>query len=452
MSGTRGPAAHPWLRLVAVIIVAALVAWDATQARPPRELTIETGPVGGSYYVAATKYQALLAERGIRLQVKPKTNSLELMQDVTDPAAGVDVGFVAQDLSASRAAPVYMLGQIQLQPVFVFANANLGRRSTIDDLRGRRIVLPPQNSATTAAALRVFQLYDISPENSAFVYAPLAEAVRDLRAGNYDAGAFMLAPENDVVHELINDSGLHLVPTAEARAIAKQLPFLRPVVMPRGIYNIADAIPPEDTTLVAATVGVVVRKGLHPFLVYALLEALTKTHRDAGVLNAADDFPNLLGTQLEPHPLAVAYYRDGIPWTYRDLPPWLASALDRHLLLAAGLLAVIGLLIVATWLADVLAAVLRGLGFLLLGPTARRQVREATVPLPTQPAPGAPARSHPLRLRLAGALLYLGLPAELPPRHSLADRLRGTHAARAPTVPDAAADELRRLPPQGVGR
>lgn len=354
-----------WLRLLTAAFIAAILAAAVRQDRPPHDLTIETGPAGGSYYEAAMQYQAILAARGIRVQVKPKANSLELLQDVTDPAAGIDAGFVAQDLSASKTVPAYAIGQIQLQPLFIFANAELGRRSSIDDLRGRKILLPPQNSATVAAALKVFQLYDISPDNTSFTYAPLAEGVRDLRAGRYDAGAFMLAPENAVARELIADSGLHLLPVSEARAIANQLPFLRPVTLPRGIYNIADAIPPEDTTLVAATVGVVVRRSLHPYLVYALLDALTQTHRGPGVLNAADDYPTLTGSQLEMHPLAVAYYRDGIPWIYRELPPWLASVLDRHTVTLAVLAGLAALMAATTWLAAAIAGVLRGVALLL---------------------------------------------------------------------------------------
>src|SRR5262249_6871144 len=146
-------------------------------------------------------------------------NSLELIGDVANPASGIDVGFVAQDVSANKDGPVLAIGQIQVQPLFIFANAELGRRSTIDDLRGRKIVLPPQSSATADAAIRMLKLYDISPDNTSFTFAKLVDALRDLHGGKYDAGAFMLAPENDVVRDLINDSGLHLLPVPEARAV-----------------------------------------------------------------------------------------------------------------------------------------------------------------------------------------------------------------------------------------
>ncbi len=174
----------------------------------------------------------------------------------------------------------------------------------LDDLRGRKIVLPPNDSATTEAAIKVLELYDITPDNSSFTMMPLGDGVKQLQEGRFDAGIFMLAPENPVIRTLAADSALHLVPVAEVKAIASHLPFLRPVMLPRGIYSIADAIPPDSTPMVAAPVGVVVRDDLHPCLVYALLEAMAKVHRGATFLSAAGEFPTTAGSQLAIHPLA----------------------------------------------------------------------------------------------------------------------------------------------------
>ena len=107
--------------------------------------------------------------------------------------------------------------------------------------------------------------------------------------------------------------------------MANHLPFLRHVVLPRGIYNIADAIPPYDTPLVAATVGIIIRDNLHPYLIYSLLEAMTVLHRPPTFLSGAGEFPTLAGAQLNAHPIAMDYYKSGLPWAYRDLAPWIAS-------------------------------------------------------------------------------------------------------------------------------
>ena len=365
------PARPTRLRLAGFVAALAIIVTAALYARPPSNLTIATGPVGGSYHQAALGYQKILAARGIDLQLRPNPNSLDIVRDVGDPRSGIDAGFVAQDVSGSKDAELFAIGQIELQPLFIFASAELGRRSNLDDLRGRKIVMPPSNSATSDAAIRLFKLYDITQQNSYFTFMGLADAVKNLRAGKFEAGVFMLAAENSVIRELSADSSLHLMHVTEVKAIANHLPFLRPVVLPRGIYNIADSVPPSDTAMVAAPVSIVVRAGLHPYLVYSLLEAMTKLHRDPTFLSNAGDYPTITGSQLAVHPLAAQYYRTGIPWAYDALWPWLASAVYEYQLLLVGLFALSGIYISVICLAELGGILLELIALLILGGVRR---------------------------------------------------------------------------------
>lgn len=340
------------LTLAVIVVVAYL-------SRPPSHATIEVGPVGGSFYQIAQQYQPLFARNGIKLQLLVNANSLEIMGDVASGKDGVTMGFEAQDTSAYTQAPIATAGRIQLQPLFIFANANIGRRISLTDLRGLKIVMPPANSATSDAAVRMLKLYDITPENSSFTFMQLADAAKELKEGHFDAGAFMLAPDNSVIRDLTEFTGLRLVPTPEAKAIVNHLPFLRPIVLPRGIYDIADGIPPTDVPMLAGTVDVVVRKDIPPYILYTLLQAMTQVHRGATFLSAAGEFPSISGTDLIPHPLALDYYSAGVPWTYRYLPPWAANFVDRYGLLALGLFVLAELYRWSHSVAD-LAAALRG--------------------------------------------------------------------------------------------
>jgi len=69
---------------------------------------------------------------------------------------------------------------------------------------------------------------------------------------------------------------------------------------------------------------------LHPYLVYSLLDALAKVHRDPTFVSNAGDYPTIAGSQLTVHPLAAQYYRTGIPWGYSELSPWTATALYEN--------------------------------------------------------------------------------------------------------------------------
>lgn len=358
MTGPTLPGAVPVLRLVVFAVAVALILVGVRLSRPPHDLTIEVGAVGGSYYENAVRYRDILAARGIDLHIVPQPDSLRIIKDVATPGSGIDIGFTAQDLSAAADLPVATIGLVQLQPMFIFASADLGRRSILNDLRGRRVVTLPSNSASAEATLRVFELYDITPENTSFTFLPLADAVRELRAGRFDAGVFILAPENQVIRDLAADTGLHLVPIPEMRAIAHHLPFLRLVVLPRGIYNIADAVPPNDTPMLAAPVGVVARKGLNPWLVYSLLEAIAKAHRAATLVSDAGDYPTIVGSQMAVDPLAARWYQSGTPWIWRELSPELASFLDRYALEEMGALVFSGIVISIAFLAEIISLVL----------------------------------------------------------------------------------------------
>ena len=356
---------NPMLQLAVFVLAVLIVLGGVRQARPPRDLTIEVGPVGGSYYDNAMKYRDILAADGITLHIVPNQNSLGILKDVATPGSGIDAGFLAQDVSGLPTnIPVYTIGLVQLQPLFIFATADLGRHSTLDDLRGRKIVLLPANSVTTAAALRVFELYDITPENTAFTFLPLNEAVHGLRAGQFDAGAFVLAPDNNVIRDMASDSGLHLVPMGEARAIAHHLPFLQPVELPRGSYNIADAIPSTDTAMLAARVAVIARKDLHPWLVYCLLDAISRTHRGATLISDAGDYPTTTGSPLEVSPLAIGWYRNGLPWIWSTLPPDIAGFVNRDALLLVCVLLLSGILVTVAFLADLAGLLLSALAWL----------------------------------------------------------------------------------------
>jgi hypothetical protein len=336
------------------LVLAAIVGW-AWLHRPSSHAVIEVGPVGGSFYQIAQQYKPLFAQHGINLELLPNANSLEVIKDVANPKTGVEMGFEAQDCSPYINAPVATAGRIQLQPLFLFASANIGRRISLDDLRGLKIVMPPAESATSDAAVRMFKLYDITPDNSSFTFMQLTDAAKELKAGKFDAGVFMLAPDNPVIRDLTAFTGLRLVPIPEAKAIVTQLPFLHAIVLPHGIYDIADGVPPLDVPMLAGSVDVVVRKDISPYVLYTLLETMAQVHRGATFLSTAGEYPSISGTELIPHPLALDYYRNGLPWTYRYLPPWLANFVDGYAVWALVLFVLVELYRCSLYAAEVLA-------------------------------------------------------------------------------------------------
>src|SRR5580692_11695649 len=85
-----------FIRFALLALVLAGVAFAVIRALPPRSVTIESGPVGGSYYDIALKYRDVLRKRGINVVVRPQPDSLQIINDVDRAGSDVDIGFTAQ--------------------------------------------------------------------------------------------------------------------------------------------------------------------------------------------------------------------------------------------------------------------------------------------------------------------------------------------------------------------
>ncbi len=339
-----------WGRYMVPVLIVAVIGWVAVSAIPPNMITIETGPVGGGYYDDAVKYQAVLRQHGIKTVIVPKADSLALIADVQNDRSGTRVGFAAQDVKPDDVPDVSSAGRVEIQPLFTFVQRRLAPLDGMRALRGHSIVLPPEHSATSEAALKLLSLFDIDGSNSKITMMPLNEAVAALQAGSFDAGMFLLSADNGFIKTMAMTPTLSLVDDHHTLAESRRMPFLQPVVLPRGIYSLADDLPPDDIGLVGAPVDVVVRNNINPALGYALLGAMAKVHRGATLVSTAGAFPTPSGSALPTLPIAAGYYRNGIPWVYRELPPPVAVFVDRNLAFVLTLLVLTQVYLGSKWI------------------------------------------------------------------------------------------------------
>ncbi len=337
-------------RYVVPALVVAVLGWAAISAIPPRTITIETGPVGGGYYDDAVKYQAVLRQHGIKTVIVPKADSLAIIADVQNDRSGTLVGFAAQDIKPADVPDVASAGRVEIQPLFTFVQRSLGPVDGLGGLRGHSIVLPPEHSATSEAALKLLSLFDVDRTNSRITMMPLSEAVAALQAGSFDAGMFLLSADNGFITAAAMTPTLALVNDRHALAESRRVPFLQPVVLPRGIYDLAEDLPPGDVDMVGAPVDVVVRSNLNPSLGYALLEAMAAVHRGATLVSQVGAFPTPAGSALPTLPIAAGYYRNGVPWVYRELPRSAAVFVDRNLAFVLTLLVLTQVYLGSKWI------------------------------------------------------------------------------------------------------
>lgn len=346
-----------------------LIAHMLLTAMPSKEITIAAGPASGTYYQHAIAYRKLLEQRGYRVKILSEKYTETIADMVNDSGSGIDVGFVAQELHVDKLRNIASLGDIELEPVFLFAHRVSGKQRkivTFSDLRGLRIVLPPERSVTSQAAAKIFKLSHIDKTNTVIEYRELDDAIRQLKEGRTDAGIFMLGADNRQVVELATNPDLELVEVGQIDAMVKDIPFLQHAVLPAGIYDRDKNIPSADMQLLAARVSIIVKKTLPPATAYALLETMAEVHRAGNYVSQPREFPSYLAADLPLHAVAPEFYRSGTPWIFASLPPALASIVDRYLMPLLALWLLVGL---RRGVADVDGArrfVLMTLSFLML--------------------------------------------------------------------------------------
>jgi len=300
---------------------------------PPRSLTMTTGMEGGSYAVVGERYRQVLARDGMRLELMASSGSVENLARLRDESKPVDAGFVQGGVGRAEASSRLMsLGSVFYSPLWVFYRGE----ALLDDLsqlKGRRISIGPEGSGVRKFSIDLLRAADAAdPPTELFEY-PMAEAGKALKEGRLDAVMTFGSADSALVVELLNAPGIRLMSFAQAEAYSRLFPNLSHVVLPKGVLAPARRFPVEDAHLLAPTTNLIVRANLHPALVHLLLEAAAEIHSGAGWVHGAGEFPALKPQDLPISDQAQRYFKSGASVLYDYLPFWVATFLDRMILL-----------------------------------------------------------------------------------------------------------------------
>jgi hypothetical protein len=166
-------------------------------------------------------------------------------------------------------------------------------------------------------------------------------AIAQLKAGQVDA-VFLLSPaESPALKRLAAEPGIRLLSFARAEAYVRRFPYLSPLVLPRGVFDLGKDLPGEDVRLVSPTANLVARDSLHPALAYLLMRAGTEIHGKAGLLDRTGEFPAPLEAGFPLSSEAKRYYSAGVPLLQRYLPFWAANLVDRLWVMLVPIIAVL---------------------------------------------------------------------------------------------------------------
>jgi hypothetical protein len=335
------------LTLISVpgVIVLALMTWVATKSArlaPPGKIRFISGPDGSSYRNQADRYKKIIEAYGVKVEVLPSHGALENLQKLADPKNKIDVGFVQGGLSDGiDTSRLVSLGSVFAQPLMIYAHSDQPLE-TLAPFAGRRLAVGAEGSGTRVLALKLLKANDIEGPPTQLLAMTGDDAAKALLAGSIDA-AFLMGDSAtpQVMRSLRGVPGIELTTFSQSDAYLRKFRFLSKLTLPEGAMDLAKNYPPRTLQLVGPTVELVAKQDLHPALSDLLISAAREVHGGAGMFRNAGEYPAPLARDFRISPDAERYYKSGEQFLYKRLPFWLASLVDRLLVLILPLFVVL---------------------------------------------------------------------------------------------------------------
>lgn len=330
----------PFLALVIVVLWLAL---HFMQPAPPSTIAMSSGAEGSMFAVYADRYAKILARQGVTLKLLPSQGSAENLKRLSDRNVAVDVGFVQGGIaSLGDANGLVSLGSVFYVPVLVFYRSPQPIRF-LSELAGKRIAIGREGSGARVLAEALLKANGIEAGGKSKLVDLEGKAAQEaLVKGEVDA-AFVMGDSATpaTMRDLIHTAGIRLFDFVQGDAYVGRFRYLTKLALPPGSLDLGKNTPPQALTLIAPTVELLARPGLHPALSDMLIQAAQEVHGRATLLQKAGEFPAPLEHEYRVSDDAQRYYKSGKSFAYRHLPFWLASLVDRIIILLVPLAVVL---------------------------------------------------------------------------------------------------------------
>ena len=325
-----------------VVVISVLVAVKSFHFAPPKVLRLASGPPGSTFRNQAEKYKKILEGYGVKVDLVASRGALDNLQRLADRKAQVDVAFVQGGLTDGvDISNLMSLGSIFAQPIMVFGRSD-EPLELLSQLKGKRVAIGPEGSGTRVLATKLLKANGIEGPPTVLVPQGGEDGAKLLIEGKIDAIFLMgesATPE--IMRTLRGTPGVQIANFRQADGYLRKFRFLSKLTLPEGAMDLGRDDPPHAVQLVGPTVELVVRKDFHPALSDLLIGAAREIHGGAGLYRNAGEYPAPLARDFPISPDAERYYRSGEQFLYKRLPFWLASVVDRLLVLIVPLFVVI---------------------------------------------------------------------------------------------------------------
>jgi hypothetical protein len=315
---------------------------------PPRKVVLATGPAQSAYETFGQRYRDALAANGIEvelLQSDGSSSNLQLLREGRADLAFVQGG--TGELRPEDSDALVSLGSLFVEPIWLFYREGIARRiqpagqqGGLHRLHGLRVNVGSPGSGVPTLMERLLEANHVSPGALTLTQMEQTPATVEFLAGRLDALVFASAPESLMVQMLLQTPGVQLMGFAQNEAYSRRFPFLTPVLLPRGVVDLAANVPPRDVRLVASTTSLLAREDTHPALLQLFAQAAQTIHGGAGWFNRAREFPNTRHAELPIAKEGERAINEPAPLMQRYLPFWIANLVERMWLVLGLLLAV----------------------------------------------------------------------------------------------------------------
>jgi TRAP transporter TAXI family solute receptor len=331
------------LLIIGAIVILAALGWGLfTVIRQSFQtrIVITTGADQGIYRGFADRYAPILKRDGVMLDIRNSPGSVENYQRLKNPASEYQIGFIQSGtITPQETDHLQLIAAVSYEPIWVFYRGDV-IVNRLAQLHGKRVGVGVPGSGLLHVSQVLLGYSGITRDNTQLIEVDAKQAYRCLEAGCLDAAFFIGRPDAPMQQMLLN-SDLKLMSFAQADALVQKFPSLSKVTFPRAATSLVNDRPQNDVTLLAATALLVAKDNLHPALVHLLLDAAKTVHSREDYFTQLGAFPNLNTDEFPVSNESERYFKSGRPFLQRYLPFWLASFIERRLLILLPFMAVL---------------------------------------------------------------------------------------------------------------
>jgi TRAP-type uncharacterized transport system substrate-binding protein len=324
------------LILIPTLVLLAGAVWltvKSIRLAPPNRIRITSGPDGSSYRRFADRYKAIIERYGVKVEILPSAGAIENLERLADRSARVDVGFVQGGLKEGEVPGLMSLGSVAEQPLMVYTRG-AQRLEMLSQLRGKRLAIGAPGTGARSLALKLLGASNLTGPPTVLADLSDEAAAQALSDGSVDAIFVMGDAFTPALSKRMREEpDVRLMTFRLADAYTRKFPFLSKLTLPEGALDLDRDYPPEPLQLVGPTVELIARDNLHPALSDLLISAAKEVHGTAGLFRHVGEFPAPVAHDFPLSRDAERYYKSGEQFLYKRLPFWLASLLDRLLVL-----------------------------------------------------------------------------------------------------------------------